>query len=155
MYLSTSQQFLKLSNGFKVNDNISTIFVCFHIECQRIRVVRVGKDLKDHWSTEGAGRRPCQANLHHLSSALVNQGHPRSLEVCECGAHLQEGSEGGSAELQPVSLTLVTSALGKVVEQSILSVITGTYRTARASGPASISWRTWQLMAWTGALCWV
>lgn len=37
--------------------------------------------------------KPCQDTLHHLLSVLVNWGGPRSLQVGQCDAYLQEGLE--------------------------------------------------------------
>ena len=45
---------------------------------------------------------------YHLSAILVNRGGPRGLEACQCDAHLQERSEGGSGELQACQPDLST-----------------------------------------------
>jgi len=51
-------------------------------------------------STEGVGGSAHQATFRHLSAVLANWGGPSWLEVSKCDAHLQEGPEGGSRELQ-------------------------------------------------------
>jgi len=38
--------------------------------------------------------------INHLSAVLVNRGGPRRLEDCQSDAHLQEGPEEGSQEIQ-------------------------------------------------------
>lgn len=48
--------------------------------------------------------------FHHLPAVLTHQGSPTWLEVSKCHAHLQEGPEGGSGELQPSQLDLGAKA---------------------------------------------
>lgn len=47
-----------------------------------------------------------QATFHHLPAVLTHQRGPSWLEVSKRDAHLQEGPEGGSGELQPSQLDL-------------------------------------------------
>ena len=51
-------------------------------------------------STEGAGGSAHGAPFNHLSAVLANRGGPSWVAVSECDAHLQEGQEGGSGEVQ-------------------------------------------------------
>jgi len=54
--------------------------------------------------------------------SLANRGGPRWLEVCLCDARLQEGWKEDLGNYKPVSPTLVP---GKIIEQFILSTLTG------------------------------
>ncbi|KAJ7401675.1 hypothetical protein BTVI_93172 [Pitangus sulphuratus] len=71
--------------------------------------------------TEAVFGRAHQTPFNHLSAVLANQGGPRQLKVGKCDTHLQEEPEEHLGQYRTVSLT---SVLGKVMEQIILSAMT-------------------------------